>query len=94
MAFKELYESKKRKDTPAQEFVKTVAAITKRKEITVRMWISGAQRPDRLAADTIAKWVGVDTAELFPERNKVTADDEPGQGKEKGGGKRTRTSRT
>lgn len=85
MTFKELYESKKRKDTPAQEFVKKVASITKRKEITVRMWISGAQRPDRLAAAMIAQWTGVDAAELFPDRNGVTADDEPGQGKEKGG---------
>lgn len=45
--------------------VKEVADLTKRSEITVRMWISGQQKPDRLAQEIIAQHYGVDVDTLF-----------------------------
>ena len=39
--FRNLYEDEKKKPTAAQLFVSRVATLTKRSEVTVRMWISG-----------------------------------------------------
>lgn len=64
--FAELYEERKSKPTPAQEFVSEVARITHRSEITVRMWLSGQQIPDTLVQSVIADHFGVDMAGLFP----------------------------
>lgn len=45
--------------------VKEVADLTKRSEVTVRMWLSGQQTPDRLAQEIIAQHYGVDVDTLF-----------------------------
>lgn len=47
--FRNLYEDEKKKPTAAQLFVSRVATLTKRSEVTVRMWISGQQVPDHLS---------------------------------------------
>lgn len=64
--FKSLYENEKKKPTAAQLFIARVAAITKRSEMTVRMWLSGRQEPDELAKSVIAREFGSDAASLFP----------------------------
>lgn len=64
--FLELYNERKAKPTPAQKFVSDVAALTMRNEVTVRMWLSGAQVPDKLTQSVIAAHFGVDAAGLFP----------------------------
>lgn len=64
--FKMLYDERKSKPTPAQEFISEVASITHRTTNTVRMWLSGQQVPDALAQSIIADHFGVDAVGLFP----------------------------
>lgn len=64
--FKALYEEQKKKPTAAQVFVSEVAALTKRSEATVRMWLSGQQVPDELAQTMIAEKYQVSIESLFP----------------------------
>ncbi len=72
--FFDLYNERKCKPTPAQEFVSEVAKITHRTENTVRMWLSGQQTPDALAQSIIAEHFNVSVTTLFPKETKeVTA---------------------
>lgn len=64
--FQQLYEDEKQKPTAAQLFIQKVAEITHRKELTVRMWLSGRQTPDELAQSIIAKEFNVSVDDLFP----------------------------
>ena len=64
--FKALYEEQKKIPTAAQIFVAEVAALTKRSEATVRMWLSGQQIPDELVQTIIAKKFNVCINSLFP----------------------------
>lgn len=64
--FKQLYEEEKQKPTAAQVFVSEVASLTKRSEVTVRMWLSGQQVPDELAQSIIAERYQVSVENLFP----------------------------
>lgn len=64
--FKALYKEQKKKPTAAQVFVSEVAALTKRSEATVRMWLSGQQVPDELAQTMIAEKYQVSIESLFP----------------------------
>ena len=63
--FIDLYLERKAMKTPAQEFVAEVASITHRSELTVRMWLSGQQKPDALAQSIIAEHFGVAVETLF-----------------------------
>lgn len=69
MTFKELYTIELRKPTAAALFVKNIAEATHRQENTVRMWLAGRQKPDELACSIIAKELGVNPDELFPEES-------------------------
>lgn len=64
--FKTLYEEEKKKPTAAQMFISEVAALTKRSEATVRMWLAGQQVPDELAQSIIAERYNVSVDSLFP----------------------------
>lgn len=64
--FKTLYEEEKKKPTAAQMFISEVAALTKRSEATVRMWLTGQQVPDELAQSIIAERYNVSVDNLFP----------------------------
>lgn len=64
--FKTLYEEEKKKPTAAQMFISEVAALTKRSEATVRMWLAGQQVPDELAQSIIAERYNVSMDSLFP----------------------------
>jgi hypothetical protein len=66
--FIELYNEAKNQPTPAQKFISDVATITHRSEVTVRMWLAGAQVPDDLAKVTIADKFGVSAEGLFPKK--------------------------
>lgn len=72
--FYDLYLKEKQKSTPAQRFVKEVATLTHRSEVTVRLWLSGVQTPDELVKATIAKRFGVDVDGLFPRKEDGHAD--------------------
>lgn len=65
--FKEIYAEAKNNPTPAQRFIAEVAAVTLKSEATVRMWLSGYQKPDDLTRKAIADHFGVDADYLFAE---------------------------
>lgn len=71
-SFYDLYEEEKSKPTAAQVFIKNIATLTHRSELTVRMWLAGQQTPDELVQSIIAKEYGVSPATLFPKRKEVT----------------------
>lgn len=68
ITFRELYERELNKPTPAADFVTMIAKATRRKENTVRMWLSGRQKPDELARKIISDVTGADPDGLFPEK--------------------------
>ena len=63
--FREIYEETKQKPTPAQAFVSEIAELTHRSELTVRMWLSGQQIPDKLVQEVIARKFNVSVDGLF-----------------------------
>lgn len=50
---------------PKTQFVRRIADLCKVHETTVRCWIAGAQKPDKLKISLIAKELNVPEAELF-----------------------------
>ncbi|MCD7962925.1 MAG: hypothetical protein LUF90_05095 [Rikenellaceae bacterium] len=64
--FKEYYDSLST-ESPKGRFVKRIAKLTCRSEATVRMWLSGRQKPDELAKKIIAQELGIPSELLFPE---------------------------
>ncbi|MCC8155344.1 MAG: XRE family transcriptional regulator [Tannerellaceae bacterium] len=73
-SFREIYKglsNKTKKKTPKAEFVERIANVTCREPTTVRQWLSGTQRPDRLVQEVISKELGVPIDDLFPEPKAV-----------------------
>lgn len=70
MTLTERYEEAKRQPkvapTPAEAFVKEVAAIAKCTDLSVRRWISGKVLPDALTRSVLADHFGCTEQELFP----------------------------
>lgn len=52
---------------PKTAWIRNIAKVTHRSELTVRMWLSGRQIPDELCQEVIAKELGVSIVGLFPE---------------------------
>lgn len=71
MTFKEVYTNEKRRrverPTPAQMFITNIAQKTKVSEVTVRLWLSGTQKPSKLAKEVISDYLKRPINELFPE---------------------------
>lgn len=65
MTLKNLYEECKAKPTPAQAWVREVAGVTKKTEMTVRLWLIGKQKPDQLTQEVLAKHFKTTKEELF-----------------------------
>lgn len=63
---KELYEEAKRLPSPAQTFVTELAELTCSKEMTVRLWLYGKQRPDALTQRVLAEHFKTSAEALFP----------------------------
>lgn len=63
--YEEVKKQQKGMVTPTQKFVNDVARVTKKSPHTVRMWLSGCIRPDKLAVETLAAHWGVDKNVLF-----------------------------
>lgn len=73
MTLKELYNKAKgqpKPDTPANAFVREVAAVTKKSEIAVRRWLSGEATPDLLTQEVLARHFGTTPGILFPRDQK------------------------
>ncbi|MCF0219826.1 MAG: hypothetical protein HUK14_08595 [Muribaculaceae bacterium] len=66
ISFKDIYNSLPSSLTPKARFISEVAALTKKKEITVRMWLCNHNRPDNLTIKVIADHFNVDPSALFP----------------------------
>ena len=74
--FSEIYEQlPKRPSAPTErtKFIRKIADATKRSDQTVRMWLSGRQRPDALTQSVIARILKVPASELFPTEAKGEA---------------------
>lgn len=63
LTFRELYLSINRR-----EFIRHVAAITKRSESTIYNWTSGKFIPDALAQSMLEKEFGIPASVLFPKK--------------------------
>lgn len=65
-SLKRRYMEAKNAPTPAQAFIREVAEVTHKSEITVRMWLQGRQTPDELTCTTLAAHFGTTSEVLFP----------------------------
>ncbi len=65
MTFKQFYELEKSRPTPAQSFINEICEITGRREITVRLWLSGTQVPDYKTLVTLSEHFKTPIDELF-----------------------------
>lgn len=66
MTFFEYYQSLKNQPSPAAEFVRDIASLCQRKEITVRKWLAGDANPDPHLQKKIADFIGIPVKKLFP----------------------------
>lgn len=64
--FKELYETLPN-ETPKGQFIKRISSVTMKSEVTVRMWLSGRQKPDALTQKQIESELKVSADILFPQ---------------------------
>lgn len=69
MNFKQIYQQEKMKDEALKSHAKTwiedIASITHKSEQTVRMWLSGRQKPDELTMVILEKYLEIPKEELF-----------------------------
>ena len=65
-SFIQLYNAEKVKPTPCEAFIKEVAALTHRKESTVRKWAIGVAEPDENTKHQLAEHFNIPVNVLFP----------------------------
>jgi hypothetical protein len=65
----ELYANVKKMPTPTQMFITKISEVTHRSPTTVKMWLSGVQKPDVLAQMAIADAFKLDVETLFSQEN-------------------------
>lgn len=65
MTFTEYYQSLKYQPTPAAIFIKEIAALCERAEITVRKWLAGDAMPEPDLQERIAAHLNIPVEELF-----------------------------
>lgn len=66
--FKQIYDNIDN-TTPKQAWIQRIASATKKKELTVRFWLSGQRIPRELEQEAIARELGVPVEGLFPKSN-------------------------
>lgn len=64
--FKQIYEELD-PTPPKTRWIKRIAKVTMKSEMTVRMWLNGRQTPDLLTQNMIAMELGVSVEGLFPQ---------------------------
>lgn len=64
MTFKQIYLAVKAKPTPCQDFIREVAAVTRKAESTVRTWLCDTE-PDELTKKVLSDHFKVPVDELF-----------------------------
>lgn len=65
MTFKEIYEGLD-PTPPKTLWIRQIAELTKKSEMTVKMWLCGSRTPDALTQDVISKHFGIPAETLFP----------------------------
>lgn len=55
-----------RESNPAKQFIMEIAELTHKSPKTVKQWLTGKQRPDKLTIAVIADYMKVDPDILFP----------------------------
>lgn len=68
MTLADRYTEAKLGPTPGVAFIREVAEVTKKSEITVRRWLAGVVMPDTLTQEVLAKHFKTTPAELFPQK--------------------------
>lgn len=65
--FRQMYDAlpAERPKAPKTAWVNDIAEVAKVHPVTVRCWLAGAQKPDELRTDIIAKHLGVSAEGLF-----------------------------
>lgn len=69
--FKQIYNDlpkREKVDSPKEQWINRIAAVTKKSKQTVRMWLYGVQVPDALTQSIIAKELKTPETVLFPEK--------------------------
>ena len=65
MSFREYYQSLKYQPTPAAIFIREIATLCNRAEITVRKWLAGDTMPEAELQERIAAHLNMTVEELF-----------------------------
>lgn len=81
MSFVKIYETVKAKPAPGAVFVKQMAELTHRSEISVRKWLSGKTIPDINCQIILEQHFGVPRKTLFPILINDNSEDESGSSK-------------
>lgn len=61
-----MYREARELPSPHQALVQEVMAVTRRKELTVRLWMTGKCQPDALTKQVLAEHFGTEPDVLFP----------------------------
>ena len=65
ISLRELYEELRKQPSPSRKFIKELAELTNRSELTVRLWLTGHHEPEPLIAQLIAKTYDLDPDTIF-----------------------------
>ena len=66
----EIYNDRKKRPTPAEQFIIELSDVTHRTSHTVKGWVRGHFRPDINTQIILAKHLNSDVESLFPSNNK------------------------
>ena len=60
------YYRRLRDDNPAKRFINEIASLTQKSPKTVKQWLTGKQRPDKLTIRVISEHLQISPDTLFP----------------------------
>ena len=60
------YYRRLRDDNPAKRFINEIASLTQKSPKTVKQWLTGKQRPDKLTIRVISEYLNIAPEVLFP----------------------------
>ena len=66
ISLREMYDELRKEPSPSRKFIRELAELTNRSELTVRLWLGGHHEPEPLVTQIIAKAYDVDPSALFP----------------------------
>lgn len=66
ISLREMYDELRKQPSPSRKFIRELAELTNRSELTVRLWLTGHHEPEPLITQIIASAYGLDPNTLFP----------------------------